>query len=148
MITDSLDNIFLYKNIPNPVVEFIKNIDKNVNLGRYNISENIYANVEEYFPKKMEDAKFESHNNYIDIQFLIRGTEKIAYTLRDNLKVAIPYDSDKDITFYSDNVSIYPDIKLDGTNFMMIFPHEAHAPQILNGNSSDKVLKVVVKIKI
>jgi len=38
-------------------------------------------------------------------------------------------------------------VTLDGTNFMMIYPHEAHAPQVVS-ESISTVKKVVVKVKV
>lgn len=148
MIVDKIENLKLYKEIPSSVVQFISqlNID-NIELGKYILSDDIYVNIEEYETKAIEDAKFESHDKYIDIQLLLKGVEDIYYTSRTGLNVDIPYSENKDITFYSDFVNKYPSIRLDSSNFMMIFPHEAHAPQVSINNSSQKVLKVVAKIK-
>ncbi len=148
MIVDNIKNIKLYKEIPDAVIEFILSLDENITLGKHIISDNIYANLEEYSTKSLSDAKFETHDKYIDIQLLLLGKEKIAITKRECLKVSEPYDTNKDITFYSDDVSKYPYITLDGANFALIFPHEAHAPQICVEEPSQKVRKVVVKIKI
>lgn len=149
MIVDKIENLKLYKEIPSSVVQFISqlNID-NIELGKYILSDGIYVNIEEYETKAIEDAKFESHDKYIDIQLLLFGTESIYYTSREDLSILNSYDTTRDITFYADNVEKYPSITLDGSNFMMIFPHEAHAPQVSINNSSQKVLKVVAKIKV
>ena len=90
----------------------------------------------------------DSFNSTIDIQLLLEGSENIYYAFRDNLSVKVPYDETRDIAFYSDSIQCYPYIKLDGTNFMMIYPHEAHAPQVSINGLTQKVLKVVVKIKL
>lgn len=147
MITDKIENISLYKNIPQPVTEFVKNLKTDIKLGRYEICDGIYANVEEYYTKNSADCRFEKHRNYIDIQILLRGRENIFYTQSQFCKVSVPYDKNKDIEFYSDDINSAPKIMLDGTNFMVIFPHELHAPQA-KVQASEKVLKVVVKIRI
>lgn len=147
MITDKTENIDIYNNIPQQAKEFIKNLSKNINPGRYEISVNDYANVEIYTTKTLENAKYEAHNSYIDIQILLSGKEKIYYRDRENLNINIPYNSEKDIVFYSDKV--YGNyIQLDGSNFVMLFPHEAHAPQITASEKSEEVIKVVLKIKL
>ena len=149
MIVDKIEKLKLYKEIPSEVVQFLSELDiNNIKLGKRVLSDCIYVNIEEYNTKDIEVASFESHDKYIDIQLLLKGLENIYYASRDNLSVKVPYDETRDIAFYSDSIQGYPCIKLDGTNFMMIYPHEAHAPQVSSGNLSQKVLKVVVKIKL
>lgn len=149
MIVDKIKNLSLYKEIPSDVIQFILQLKvDNIELGKHVISDDVYVNIEEYQTKAIRDAKFESHDKYIDIQLLLSGCENIYYTSRDGLEIQNPYDESRDISFYSDDVSKSPYTTLDGTNFMMIFPHEAHAPQVSVDNSRQKVLKVVAKIKV
>lgn len=149
MIVDKIEKLKLYKEIPGEVVQFLSELDiNNIKLGKRVLSDCIYVNIEEYNTKNIEVANFESHDKYIDIQLLLKGSENIYYASRDNLSIKVPYDETRDIAFYSDSIQSYPCVKLDGTNFMMIYPHEAHAPQVSSGNFSQKVLKVVVKIKL
>lgn len=147
MITDKLENIDIYYNIPISAKDFIKSLTKDAELGRLNLSDDIYVNIETYKTKMPADAKFEAHNKYIDIQILLMGNELISYTDKSILTVKTPYNEEKDITFYSEVVNDYSYIRLDGSNFVMLFPHEAHAPQICDKIPSD-VKKVVVKIKV
>lgn len=149
MIVDKIEKLKLYKEIPSEVVQFLSELDiNNIKLGKHVLSDCIYVNIEEYNTKNIEVASFESHDKYIDIQLLLKGSENIYYASRDNLSVKVPYDETKDIAFYSDSIQGYPCIKLDGTNFMMIYPHEAHAPQVSINGLTQKGLKVVVKIKL
>ena len=76
MIIDKLENISIYKNIPDEVIRFIKGLNTNTEEKRYEISENCYANVESYTTKDEDIAKFEAHKNYIDIQILLLETKK------------------------------------------------------------------------
>lgn len=147
MITDKLENIDIYSDIPKVAKDFIKKLNIDTKSGRIVLSDDIYANIETYTTKMISDGKFEAHNKYIDIQILLNGRELIYYTGKTELTVNVPYDEEKDITFYSQSVSKYPSIKLDGLNFVMLFPHEAHAPQICDRIPSE-VKKVVVKIKV
>ena len=147
MIRDKLENIDIYSNIPKVAKDFIKKLNIDIKSGRIVLSDDIYANIETYTTKMISDGKFEAHNKYIDIQILLSGCELIYYTDKSELSVNVPYDEEKDIAFYSQSVSKYPCIKLDGLNFVMLFPHEAHAPQICD-RSPLEVKKVVLKIKI
>ncbi len=147
MIIDKIENISMYKNIPNNVVEFISSLNKDIQLGKHILSDDVYVNVEEYATKSVDIGKFESHKDYIDIQILLSGEEKIYITSKAPLTVLEPYNPTRDIEFYSEDITSYPYVTLDGTNFVMLFPHEAHAPQIALKNPQ-KVLKVVAKIKV
>ena len=148
MITDNIENINLYDKIPQYAKEFIKNLSNNPKLGRYEIKGKDYANIESYNTKLPSEAKFESHKNYIDIQLLLRGQERIYLNNIKSLETDIPYNKEKDIEFYKENVSESDFVTLNGRNFAMIYPHEAHAPQVSISDKSDNVLKVVIKIHV
>lgn len=148
MITDSIKNITKYDDIPEAAKRFILSLTSDISCGRHELGNNIYANVEEYKTKTIQAGKFESHKKYIDIQILLKGHENIFYTNTDNLSILIPYDNAKDIMFYSNSINEKPYLTLDGSNFAVFYPQDAHAPQIKFDLDSEKVLKVVVKIPI
>lgn len=147
MIYDKLLNIKKYGNLPDSVINFISKISSNMKLGRYEIEDGIYANVELYSTKTLHEACYEAHENYVDIQILLKGVEHIYYCQKDGLKIKIPYNKDKDISFYSNNVEGAKYVLLNGTNFVILFPWEAHAPQVCVDNTPEEVLKLVVKIR-
>ena len=145
MISDKIENLNLYKQIPEYALTFIKDLKKDIPCGKYTLINKDYANIEIYNTKSVTDAKFESHKNYIDIQLLLSGTERIYIQNSQNLNTYIPYDEKRDIEFYSNDVSKSDFITLDTTNFVMLYPHEAHAPQVGTGK---EVKKVVIKLEV
>lgn len=146
MIVDNLKNIDKYSQIPKFVIDFIKNLSNDIKLGRYELEDNSYVNVETYDTKSINNAKFEIHKKYVDIQILLSGKEKIYIEQADKLSMPLEYNEQKDIRFYNDNVDNSDYITLNGSNFVMIYPHEAHAPQIAIDNIPKTVKKVVVKL--
>ncbi len=147
MIIDKIENISKYKEVPAFALDFIKNITHDIKEGRYELVDESFANVESYSTKAPEVAKFEAHKDYIDIQLLITGNERIYYTDVEGLVESEPYDKSRDIVFFKDSVKKSDYLTLNGANFAMIYPHEAHAPQVfLDG--AENVKKVVVKVKI
>lgn len=103
-----------------------------------------YANVEEYMTK--DSSHFEAHRKYIDIQYLALGKEYIRVSSMDNIeKEVVPYSKDKDIEFF--DKTGYEQYLLDGSNFIVLFPHHAHMP-CMQVDSSIHVRKVVVKIPL
>ena len=148
MIIDKISNLNLYDEIPKEVKDFILNCTKNIDQGRVYLSENIYANVDIYTTKKLSEIKFEAHQKYIDIQLLLYGKENIYVTDKSVLTVKSEYNEESDCAFYQENPSEYSKLILDASNFVMLYPHEAHAPQASVNNIPTEVKKIVVKIKI
>lgn len=148
MIKDKLENAQLYYGLSKNLetgLKWLRNSDlTNLPDGRYEISDRIYANIQTYETK--EDALYEAHRNYIDIQYIVKGEEKIGVTNYSNCETATPYDKEKDIEFLN-NISDEQYLPLYAGEFMILYPHDAHKPSIsLNKKSSVK--KVVVKVKI
>jgi YhcH/YjgK/YiaL family protein len=148
MITDKIENVNLYSEIPEYAKEFITKLSKDIKLGKYYLEQNDFANIETYSTKNYEDAKFEIHKKYIDIQLLISGKEQIYIKHKNDISEEPEYNEEKDIAFYAEPLNNSDFVTLNGTNFVMIFPHEAHAPQVAIDNISNKVKKVVLKIEI
>ena len=112
--------------------------------GRYSIDSNdVYMTVTESASKDFDKTNWESHRNYIDLQYIARGKEKIGVAPVQQATVTKPYDETKDVANYSAEGQYY--IAEPGT-FFLFFPQNAHRPSILvDGYSTVK--KIVVKIK-
>ncbi len=107
--------------------------------------QNVFYAVAQYTTKNREDAEFEAHKSYIDIQYVIKGEELIGVCQAEELPVSKPYNSQKDIVFYNHKGGDFH--KADPSDFFIFFPEEAHCPAVkLSANS--EVKKLVVKIKI
>lgn len=148
MIVDSIKNIEKYLEIPQKVVEFIKNLSAQTPVGHYEITENIYANVDIYETKALENCKFEAHKKYYDIQILLEGTEKLDFISVEGLKVSEAYDVGRDVMFFENPLKYSDSIILEAGKFAFIGTHEAHKPQVAINNIPEKVKKVVVKIMV
>lgn len=114
----------------------------NVEDGRHELTDYMYANIQTYQTK--EDALFEAHRDYIDIQYIISGEEKIGVTDYSNCTEAIAYEKEKDIEFLNGEGEYYP---LKEGEYMILYPQDAHKPSISLNNQST-VRKVVVKVLI
>jgi len=124
---------------------YLKNTDLNsLPVGRHPIdSNNVYALVTQG-PTKMQDtAKWESHKVYIDIHHVISGKELMAMGPVDSATVLTPYDSTRDIGFYTSKGKFYQ----SGTDdFFIVFPPQAHCPGV-KADGVDEVKKIVIKIR-
>lgn len=149
MIKDKLTNAETYYGISERLkqgFEWLKNTDlENIADGKYLIDgEKLFANVQSYETK--DEAPFEAHRRYADIQYMIKGIEKVGVTHYSNCSTTIEYDSEKDIEFLKNNDSDFYQILEEG-NFLVFYPQDAHQPS-LNPNNKLNVKKVIVKVEI
>jgi len=103
MIFDIIENAHLYKALSKNLakgLDFIQNTNLlELQPGKYEIDgSNIFASVSNYETKNLVDGKFEAHKQYIDIQLLTSGEEKIYYAPLKETKEKEPYNEAKDIT--------------------------------------------------
>jgi len=112
--------------------------------GKYPIDgENAYASITEAPSKTTETAKWESHRKYIDLQYVIKGEEKIELAPLSTVTVTEPYLEAKDAAHYSGNGTYYVATPKE---FFLFFPLDVHRPNI-KVDGYDVVKKLVIKIK-
>lgn len=127
---------------------FLKNNDLNkLELKRYDLDgDNLYVTVSEYATKNNEDAKYESHKKYIDIQYVAAGSEMIGLAPASQIgKITSEYNEGNDIAFYT--VGKSQEIKATSDRFFIFLPSDIHRPGVKVSENA-KVRKVVVKVKI
>ncbi len=106
----------------------------------------VFAPISEYLTKNEEDARYEAHKQYIDIQYVISGKELIGIAPVSEMKeVFQDYDETNDILFFS--VNEITNHNADPSKFFIFFPHDAHRPGLKDGENT-MVKKVVVKIRV
>ena len=149
MIKDYLKNAKIYYNLSENLKKGFEWLEK-TNLkklsdGKYEIEGNqVYASVQTYETK--DDANYESHRKYIDIQYMINGVEKVGVTDLANCKTCIEYDNERDLEFYTIN-SDEEYIELAEGQFIVLYPNDAHKPSITK-NKKSTVKKIVVKVAV
>jgi len=150
MILDKLENQNLYVNVNSKLKKAFEFLSKN-NLdqlidGRYEIdSDNVYALVQSYTTNKEDNNKWESHQKYIDIQYIVKGNETIIWAPIDQLTIVEEYSEERDVTFYKE--SIYSSkLNLKDNCFCIFFPEDGHKPCCIFDEPM-KIKKIVVKIK-
>ena len=149
MIIDRLENSSKYSSVHkgfDESFEFLqKAVAESLPVGRYEIDgDNIFAFVQEYTTKT--DSAFETHKNYIDIQFIVSGVEVMKVSDISNMKVSVPYNKERDVTFYENYENATVGI-IESGMYGIFFPWDAHKPGLAFNESPTNVKKVVVKIK-
>jgi YhcH/YjgK/YiaL family protein len=149
MIIDSFENAGRYTSI-HPLFaqafEYIKTLDlKNAEIGKTDLSDGLKIIVAEKEGMTQEEsvAKFECHNQNIDIQLCISGKEQMGWKPRKSCSSPKgEYNPEKDVLFFNDAPDMF--FELTANQFAIFFPEDVHAPMI--GNNVIK--KLIVKVKI
>lgn len=145
MVIDNLKNMRDYESLHplfGKAFDYIEQTDLNaLELGKIVLIENeLIVNVNQIPPKTKEEAKLETHNEYIDIQVPISGVEVMGYTQRTDLPEA-EYDASIDMALYDGNAESYFTVKPG--MFTLFFPEDGHAP----GITSEELKKIIIKVK-
>ena len=145
MITDSIKNIKLYKEIPDAISEFLQKTDLiSLSLGRHELTDGIYVNVMEYEPSVPE--KYEAHRKYADLQVVIQGKEQMkSALLPDNLSDE-DYNSEGDYILFAKCDTGFATMEAVPGVFYYFAPQDAHMPGIKAAEG--KVKKAVFKIPV
>lgn len=149
MIKDNIENAQKYYGISERLkkgFEFLeKNNLENFENGKYEIDgENIFVSVQDYNTKPENEGKFEAHQKYADIQFIIKGKEKLGFVNINSCKPSTFYDEKNDIIFLEGKGDF---ITANKGDFLVFYPQDAHMPCI-SVDSSEYVKKAVVKVKL
>lgn len=107
---------------------------------------NVIANVQQYETARAEDLKFEAHNSYFDIQYVISGQEYIGMADRDKLTACGEFNEQNDVVFFEDP-EISGSVLLSDGDFAVITPEEAHKPRCAAGKPVS-VKKIVLKVRV
>lgn len=114
--------------------------------GKHEVEDGFFFTVQEYEAFDENESVYESHKQYIDIQWMVEGYEKLYITDVKNLNVSVPYDADRDVINYelSNNKS---GMLLSKGSCAVLFPNDAHRAGRVNGQNC-MIKKVVGKLKI
>lgn len=114
--------------------------------GRYELEGNdLFASVSDYVTKNEEDALYEAHRQYADIQVVAAGEELIGVLPLVETMPTGPFDEEKDIVFLTASRDHY---RLAGPGrFFVFFPGDAHRPCVRSG-ANGPVRKIVVKVRL
>ena len=111
------------------------------------LGEGVRASIQRYDSFGWDENRFETHEKYFDVQYVISGMEKCGVCDRSELgSVAVPYNKENDITFYEEPEH-YGIVFLNAGDFIVLGPEDAHKPRC----AADKpmpIKKVVVKVPV
>lgn len=112
--------------------------------GRIDIDgDRVFALVSDY--ETRPTAPLEAHRRYADVQFVVIGEERLAWSPLVGLETSQAYLPERDIEFFDLGGAPLP---LSEGWFCVLWPEDAHAPGLHPDNGQTRVRKVVVKVLV
>jgi YhcH/YjgK/YiaL family protein len=153
MILDRLENAALYRPLGVRIalaLDYLGRTDfSRTAEGRHELDgDRVFAIVQRYRPKPLAEARWEAHRQYVDVQYVAEGLERMGYApLADGLPVERAYDSEKDVVFFDVEGDLFT---LGAGSFAIFTPSDIHAPSLAADMSAAtaEVCKVVVKCRV
>lgn len=113
--------------------------------GRYVIDgEDIFINVMAFDTSAAESKRYELHREYLDIQILLSGTERIDFGLEGSAQQPDIYHEDDDYLL-CDSLEQRQTLHMVPGMFAIFLPNEPHKPGCMV-NDSQKIKKAVIKV--
>ena len=92
-----------------------------------------------------EGRDLEAHRNYLDIQYIVEGEEYMGWAPTDSLTVTREYSEQGDCSMHAGACEF---IRIPAGFCYIVFPEDAHLPQVhLNGKQTEE-RKILVKLKV
>ena len=131
-------------------LDFLKNTDlQALPGGRHAIEgDMMYANVDDVETKLFETTKPESHKNYIDIQFMVKGEENMGFFVDHGRVKPIESYPERDCYFYPNESVDEGHIHCPEGYYTVFFPSDIHRPLLAVDDKPIKIRKVVVKVHV
>ncbi len=112
--------------------------------GRYELGDGLYAVAAR--DRGRGTAILEAHRKFIDIQYVVSGTESIGWQALAACRASGKgYDRARDIEFFRDPPAAM--VRVPAGAFAIFFPGDAHAPLAGRGTVSKIVVKVPVQFR-
>jgi YhcH/YjgK/YiaL family protein len=127
---------------------FLKNTNLDtLSVGKHVLDgDNLFISVTEAPTKDFEATKWEAHKKYIDVQYIIKGKEKMGVVDVTKVTAIDPFNETKDVGFYTAPEKDAKYYEATPEAYLIFFPCDAHRPSI-KVEGCDTTKKLVVKIK-
>lgn len=148
MIVDHLDRAKRYGTLGplfQQAFDFLWNNElSTLQTGRYSlVGDALFALVQDYVTKPREQGFWEAHRRYIDLQYLVQGTERIGYAPLHRMRLE-SHDQERDLSVLQGEGDF---LTLTDGCFLLLWPEDAHMPG-LQAECASSVRKIVCKIAL
>lgn len=149
MIFSSIDheNFTAYPAAIRTALDYLKSHDfTTMPAGTYELQgQDIYAKVFDAQTGPLSEHKPEAHEDYIDVQFLATGRERLGFAVDTGAYEIAERHPEDDLLFYK-SVDAEGFLESRPGCYCIFFPGDIHRPAVASGEAMT-VRKVVVKVK-
>lgn len=147
MIFDNLSNAMQYAGLSprfEKAFRFLTETDLNALTERVDLEGNdLYVLPQQPALKTREEARWEAHRRYADIQVVLSGEERMEYAPMDSLTVTEEYNEAKDVIRFSGEGIL---LRFRAGDFAVYFPQDVHKPNLRPADEPAGDRKLVVKV--
>jgi YhcH/YjgK/YiaL family protein len=149
MVLDKIENSTMYGQLTERIsraFDYIHSTNlEELKPGKHEVeNEDIFAILSEYETKERSECSLEAHRKYIDIQYMLKGSELIGITFQNGQTPTKPYDEADDYELYQEEASY---IQLTPGKFAIFFPEDLHMPG-LRISGPGQVRKLIMKVRV
>lgn len=163
MIYDHISHQQLYRTVApglEKAFDYLLNFDESTPDGRYELEgEALVAMVQTYDTQPAAEKRYESHERYLDVQYIVSGEEILYHTPVGRLEISIPYSQAKDVMFFADPPAATPEAAANAWenpallmrpgDFCVLYPQDGHKPGCTPpGAQPCTVRKIVMKVQV
>ncbi|MCU6711427.1 YhcH/YjgK/YiaL family protein [Paenibacillus sp. J5C_2022] len=149
MIIDQLENAAIYAEMHAKIGAALNYLQRYPLIdrepGRYEIEgSDMFLLLQQYETREVKDSFWEAHQNYIDVQYMLQGSESMGFAHVNRLKVKEPYCPIKDFVVLEgegDTMTVH-----EGS-FAIFYPQDAHMP-CLSCGKPEIIKKAVIKVPV
>ena len=109
------------------------------------LSEDIFAIEQSYITRTPQESFFESHQKYVDVQFMVQAQEAMKVQHIEKLTQTAEYNTEDDYTKYDVDVQS-SELIIEAGSLALFFPYDGHMPAMQVRNTPQRIYKTVVKI--
>lgn len=132
-------------------LEFLKEHGNSpLDSGRFEIPDSpIGGFAQSYYTEEASDSlRYEAHREFIDVQYIISGSETMKWLPLDEIEVTQEYSQEGDCLLGVPQNGSQGDIPFRAGQVMILYPTDAHAPGVANGEGPLEVKKLVIKVPV
>jgi YhcH/YjgK/YiaL family protein len=106
--------------------------------------EQVFAIIVKDVGKNRSEGVLETHQKYIDIQFVLSGTDLMGWKPKSDCRQPVnPHNFETDAQFYKDQPAFWFPVNPDC--YALFFPEDAHTAMISDGEIHKVIIKVAVE---
>ncbi len=149
MILDSIRNKHNYRDFPllYQALCYLEKLSEDVfsQSSLIVINGHMFCSLVTLMSRPKSECIYESHRKFIDLHYILDGTEGIATADVSTMFPKTPFDLEKDIGFYTGEETAMS--FLHAGDFMVRYPNDAHMVAIMD-KEPEEIRKIIVKIKV